>query len=73
MENDLVTMEEARERLGVSDPAVARRLLIAAGLTQRIGKRVLVVRRADLEAFAQSRGENPGPGRPRKVKAEAAA
>lgn len=73
MENDLVTMEEARERLGVSDPAVARRLLIAAGLTHRIGKRVLVVRRADLESFALNRGENPGPGRPRKVKAEASA
>lgn len=64
--DDLLTMDEAAKRLGVSEAAVARRLLSAAGLTSRIGKRILVVRREDLEKFAQERGENPGPGRPKK-------
>lgn len=68
--DDLVTMDEAAKRLGVSEAAVARRLLTAAGLTSRIGKRVLVVRREDLEKYAQERGDNPGPGRPSKKSTE---
>lgn len=70
MKEELLSMEEAAVVLGVAEAAVARRLLSARGLATRIGKRVLVVSRADLEAFAKERGENPGPGRPRKKSGE---
>ena len=73
MSDELVTMEDAAVRLGVAEAAVARRLLSARGITRRIGKRVLVVSREDLEAFATERGENPGPGRPKKTDTQAGA
>jgi hypothetical protein len=77
-EESFATMEEAGELLGV-DPAAARRLLNAAGLARRIGKRILVVDVPVLEKFARERRERFGvsedekirPGRPKKKPVEA--